>query len=200
MRCGCASFPLRGVAPSLPVYGLPAWSEAKSLSFAVSTSACSRRGCAGCLHYGNRRGAAEAGAGLHRRLAVMVQAVWFDAGALTRPDGCCSTHPSPCDRRVVDGGPGARSLLRPGRGLSLGREAVALAARGTSFRRWAHRLVGEAQAAGRVAECLGPGLGPLSKPVLYHWLRGASLSGRATSAAAPDTSRSRCRLCSRGLC
>ena len=93
---------------------------------------------------------------------VMVQAVWFDAGAEQAGRLLLTIHHLAIDgvswRILVPDLAAAWAAVARG-------EAVALAARGTSFRRWAHRLAGEAQDAGRLAQ-LGYWTQLLSKPAL----------------------------------
>ena len=83
--------------------------------------------------------------------AGMVQAVWFDAGASAPGRLLLTIHHLAIDgvswRILLPDLAAAWSAIARG-------QAVALAARGTSFRRWAHRLAGEAQAPARVGELL----------------------------------------------
>ena len=80
---------------------------------------------------------------------VMVQAVWFDAGALQSGRLLLTIH-----HLVVDGV--SWRILVPDLAAAWAAtargEAPALAARGTSFRGWAHRLAEETKAARRLAE------------------------------------------------
>ena len=105
---------------------------------------------------------------------VMVQAVWFDAGAQQAGRLLLTIH-----HLAIDGV--SWRILVPDLAAAwtgiVGGEAVALAARGTSFRRWAHRLVAEAQAAGRVAE-VGFWTGLLSKPAVITGCGGAGSGAR----------------------
>ena len=93
---------------------------------------------------------------------VMVQAVWFDAGADAAGRLLLTIH-----HLAVDGV--SWRILVPD--LAAAWEAItgggvpALAPRGTSFRRWAQRLAGHAQDAGRLAE-LSFWTGMLSAPSL----------------------------------
>ena len=93
---------------------------------------------------------------------VMVQAVWFDAGAEQAGRLLLTIH-----HLAVDGV--SWRILLPDLAAawaSIARgEVAALAPRGTSFRRWAQRLAAEAQDAGRLAE-LAFWTGMLSAPAL----------------------------------
>ena len=110
--------------------------------------------------------AAEAEAA-ERRLdpaaGLMLQAVWFDAGArAARAAAGCD--PSSGGGRGVVADPGAG----PCGGVAGGRvrgQAVALPARGTSFRRWAERLAAQARSA-EVADELSFWRGMQSEPSL----------------------------------
>ena len=93
---------------------------------------------------------------------VMVQAVWFDAGAEQAGRLLLTIHHLAVDgvswRILVPDLAAAWAAIARG-------EVAALAPRGTSFRRWAQRLAAEAQGAGRLAE-LGFWTGMLSAPAL----------------------------------
>src|ERR1700724_1185420 len=93
---------------------------------------------------------------------VMVQAVWFDAGAEQAGRLLLTIHHLAVDgiswRILVPDLAAAWASIARG-------EVAALAPRGTSFRRWAQRLAAEAQGAGRLAE-LGFWTGMLSAPAL----------------------------------
>ena len=121
--------------------------------------------------------------GLRRAAGVMVQAVWFDAGPDAAPAGCCW-------RSITWRWTGCRgaswcpTLRRRGRRSRAGR-APALAARGTSFRRWAQRLAAEAQdaRAGRGAFVLARDA-ERAGAVAGRW---RARSRRATSPAPPGS-------------
>ena len=134
------------------------------------------RDCGACL------GAAGAGGGAAacRRRGAMVQAVWFDGGERAAGRLLLSIHHLSVDgvswRILVPDLAAAWSALARGR-------SPALAGRGTSFRRWAQRLLAHAQDAGRVEE-LAFWRGMLSAPSLSpgRWrarCRGATSAGTA---------------------
>ncbi|HEV3151778.1 MAG TPA: amino acid adenylation domain-containing protein, partial [Acidobacteriaceae bacterium] len=93
---------------------------------------------------------------------VMMQVVWFDTGPQRAGQLLLTIH-----HLAIDGV--SWRILLPDlaavwTAIARG-ESAALAPRGTSFRRWAHRLAAEAQDAERVAE-VGFWTGMLSEPVL----------------------------------
>ena len=152
---------------------LVAGSQGADLS--IEIAACGLVDAKGCLRRIDVSGlAADAlGAciGEHARAAeqrlspaagVMVQAVWFDAGAAAAGRLLLSIH-----HLAVDG-VSWRILVADLAAVwgALARGGVpALAPRGTSLRRWAHRLAEEAREAGRVGE-LSFWRGMLSAPTL----------------------------------
>ena len=159
MRCGCGSIADGGGRD---------WRLEIAPPGAVAAGACLRRVAAGGLDAAELRGliAAEAEAA-ERRLdpaaGVMVQAVWFDAGA-GRAGRLLADDPSSCGRWGVVADPGAG----PGFGLAgdRGGQAVALPPRGTSFRRWAERLAAHARDDERVTQELSFWSGMLGEPSL----------------------------------
>ena len=101
-------------------------------------------------------------------VGVMMQAVWFDAGAAAAGRLLLSIHHLAVDGvswRIL-----VPDLAAAWAAIARGKEA-SLAPRGTSFRRWAHRLAAEAEEAGRVGE-LSFWTGMLSEPVTFccRWL------------------------------
>ena len=109
----------------------------------------------------------------------MVQAVWFDAGGDQAGRLLLTIH-----HLAIDGV--SWRILVPDLARAWGAaargQAVALAARGTSFRRWAHRLAAHAQDADQVAE-LAFWATRLSKPAVCL-VDGALDPGRDVSASA----------------
>ena len=107
----------------------------------------------------------------------MVQAVWFDAGAAAAGRLLLMIHHLAVDgvswRILV---PDLAAAWAP----ACGRGRALLPPRGTSFRRWAQRLVAQAQDGGRVGE-LSFWRGMLSAPALS--LVDGALDPLATSAA-----------------
>ncbi|HYP62846.1 MAG TPA: condensation domain-containing protein, partial [Acidocella sp.] len=95
------------------------------------------------------REAKVAQARLSPAAGMMVQATWFEAGAHESGRLLLTIHHLAIDgvswRILVPDLATAYAAIARG-------EAVAFAPRGTSFRRWAHRVAGEAQSARRVAE------------------------------------------------
>ena len=110
---------------------------------------------------------------------MMVQAVWFDAGGGQAGRLLLTIH-----HLAIDGV--SWRILVPDLARAWGAaargQAVALAARGTSFRRWAHRLAAHAQDADQVAE-LAFWATRLSKPAVCL-VDGALDPGRDVSASA----------------
>ena len=151
------SFPAQGAGFSLEV--MPAGRvDAKRCLRRIDVCGLDEDARRACI--GQQAQAAEAR--LAPAAGVMVQAVWFDAGAEQAGRLLLTIHHLAIDgvswRILVPDLAAAWAAVARG-------EAVALAARGTSFRRWAHRLAGEAQDAGRLAQ-LGYWTQLLSKPAL----------------------------------
>ena len=89
---------------------------------------------------------------------VMVQAVWFDAGARAGR-AAAADDPSSGGGRGVVADPGAGPCGGLGRSVAARAGRRAAAARGTSFRGWAQRLAAHAQDAGRCAASFRSGAG-----------------------------------------
>ena len=150
----------------------------------VSASACLRRiEAIGLSDVGLRAAIAEEAQAAERRLApgsgMMVQAVWFDAGA-ERPGRLLLT----IHHLAVDGV--SWRILVPDLAAAWGAiargDVPALAARGTSFRHWAQRLLVHAQDKGRVGE-LAFWRAMLSEPCVCL-VEGALAAGRDTAGTA----------------
>ena len=133
----------------------------------VRAADCLRRiGVAGLADGGLRACFAEHAAAAERRLSpaggVMVQAVWFDAGAEHAGRLLLTIHHVAVDgvswRILVPDLAAAWAAIASG-------AAPVLAARGTSFRRWAQRLASHAHDASLVEE-VGFWSGMLSEPAL----------------------------------
>src|ERR1700738_1194491 len=121
---------------------------------AIDAQTCLRRIDIAGLGEEARRGQIEAEAqAAHRRLipscGVMLQALWFDAGAQASGRLLLMIH-----HFAVDGV--SWRILLPDLAAAwqavMRGQAPVLAGRGTSFRRWAHRLVGEAHNSERAGE------------------------------------------------
>ena len=139
---------------------------------------------------------AQAAAGrLAPAAGVMLQAVWFDAGAEAAGRLLLTIHHLAVDgvswRILVPDLAAAWEAIASG-------EEPALAPRGTSFRRWAQRLAAEAQDAERCRRaCVLERHAERSRRC--RWSTARSIR-TATSAARPGISRSRCRLRSPARC
>ncbi|HEY0419820.1 MAG TPA: condensation domain-containing protein, partial [Acetobacteraceae bacterium] len=143
------------------------WSLEVAPAGAVAAGACLRRVDVGGVGEADWGGliAAEAAAA-ERRLdpaaGVMVQAVWFDAGAARPGRLWLAIHHLAVDGvswRIL-----VPDLASAWQAISMG-QAVALAPRGTSFRRWAEALAAHARD-GRVTQEVSYWNGELRKPSL----------------------------------
>ena len=134
---------------------------------AVSAGSCLQRVEVGGVGEADlRERIAAAAEAAERRLdpaaGVMVQAVWFDAGAADPGRLLLTIHHLAVDGvswRIL-----VPDLAAAWQAISSG-QAVALAGRGTSFRRWAEHLAAQAQD-GRVVDELSFWSGELGKPSL----------------------------------
>ena len=111
---------------------------------------------------------------------VMVQAVWFDAGAARAGRLLLAIHHLAVDGvswRIL-----VPDLAAAWQAVAAG-QAVALPARGTSFRRWAERLAAHAREA-VLSQELSFWSGELGKPSLLL-ARGRARCGRAIRPARP---------------